>query len=108
VRSRKRRGGRAEGARGGRGEARPRDRGEALEALDEASATLFEELRAWRAREAKGRGVPAYVVFPDATLLEIARERPDDEDALGAVKGVGPRKLMEFGEAVLEIVRAAD
>jgi ATP-dependent DNA helicase RecQ len=77
------------------------------EELDQAALALFEELRAWRAGEARGRGVPAYVIFPDATLLEIARDRPDDEGALAGVKGVGPRKLAEFGEAVLELLRKA-
>jgi ATP-dependent DNA helicase RecQ len=73
----------------------------------EADLELFEALREWRASEAKTRGVPAYVVFSDATLAEIARERPGSEDALLDVKGVGPRKLEEYGEAVLKIVRAA-
>jgi ATP-dependent DNA helicase RecQ len=70
-----------------------------------ADALLFERLRAWRGQEARSRGVPAYVVFPDATLMELARSRPDDLDALASVKGVGPRKLADFGEAVLELVR---
>jgi ATP-dependent DNA helicase RecQ len=67
----------------------------------------FEALRAWRARTARARGVPAYVVFPDATLAEIAAARPRDEEALLAVKGVGPRKLSAFGADVLAIVRGA-
>ncbi len=61
----------------------------------------------WRARTAKARGVPAYVVFPDATLAGIAAARPGDEDALLEVKGVGPRKLEEHGAEVLAIVRGA-
>ncbi len=71
----------------------------------EGAAELFERLRAWRARIAKARGVPAYVVFADATLAGIAAARPRDEDALLAVKGVGPRKLAEHGADVLAIVR---
>ena len=101
----KRSGGKSPGGRQARGASRERERGEEL---DEAGATLFEQLRTWRAAEARSRGVPAYVIFPDATLLEIARDRPDDEDALGTVKGVGPRKLEEFAEAVLGLVRAAE
>ena len=66
---------------------------------------LFEDLRAWRGREARARGVPAYVVFPDETLLELARVRPGDRGELSEVRGVGPRKLAEFGDAVLEMVR---
>jgi ATP-dependent DNA helicase RecQ len=70
-------------------------------------AELFEALRAWRARTAKARRVPAYVVFADATLAAIAARRPGSEAALGEVKGVGPRKLAEYGADVVEIVRAA-
>jgi ATP-dependent DNA helicase RecQ len=87
-----------------RGERRRGAEPERSEDLAEADAVLFEQLRAWRAGEAKSRGVPAYVVFPDATLLAIARDRPGDEDALSGVRGVGPRKLEEFGAAVLEVV----
>jgi ATP-dependent DNA helicase RecQ len=67
---------------------------------------LFERLRAWRSQQARTRGVPAYVVFPDRTLLEIARRSPGDLDELAEVKGVGPRKLAEFGAELLQIVRA--
>ncbi|ACG72120.1 ATP-dependent DNA helicase, RecQ family [Anaeromyxobacter sp. K] len=100
--ARERRGGeraRREGA--GRG----RTRAEPVETA-EADVELFEALRAWRAGEAKERGVPAYVVFSDATLAEIALQRPAGEDALLDVKGVGPRKLEEFGAALLALVRA--
>ncbi|HEX9050574.1 MAG TPA: ATP-dependent DNA helicase RecQ, partial [Anaeromyxobacter sp.] len=69
------------------------------------AAELFERLRAWRARTAKARGVPAYVVFADATLAGIAAARPRDGDALLSVKGVGPAKLEAFGADVLAIVR---
>jgi ATP-dependent DNA helicase RecQ len=71
----------------------------------EADLALFEVLRAWRAGEARSRGVPAYVVFSDATLAAIATARPRSEDALLEVSGVGPRKLAEYGAAVLELVR---
>jgi ATP-dependent DNA helicase RecQ len=99
-------------ARGeGRG-GRARSRGAAEEGggaarLADEDAPLFDALRAWRARTAKARGVPAYVVFADATLAAIAAARPADEDALLLVKGVGPRKLEEHGEALLGIVRGA-
>jgi ATP-dependent DNA helicase RecQ len=71
-------------------------------------AALFEALRAWRARTAKARGVPAYVVFPDATLAALAEARPASEAALLAVKGVGPKKLEEYGAELLALVGAAD
>jgi superfamily II DNA helicase RecQ len=68
---------------------------------------LFEALRAWRARVSRARGVPAYVVFPDAALAAIAAARPATEEELLAVKGVGPRKLEEHGADVLAVVRGA-
>ena len=69
-------------------------------------SALFDRLRAWRTRTAKALGVPAFVVFADATLLAIAVARPGSEEALLEVKGVGPRKLADHGAEVLAIVRA--
>ncbi len=83
----------------------PGTRADAPDADDPRAAELFERLRAWRTRIAKARGVPAYVVFSDATLAAIAAARPGDDDALLEVKGVGPRKLADHGADVLAIVR---
>lgn len=66
----------------------------------------FLALRAWRAAVAKDHGVPAYVIFHDATLREIARARPDTLDELARIQGVGARKLEAYGEAILEQVEA--
>jgi ATP-dependent DNA helicase RecQ len=73
--------------------------------LDPGSARLWERLRAWRAAIAKEHGVPAYVVFHDATLAELARARPQSEGALGQISGVGQRKLERYGAALLELLR---
>ena len=75
----------------------------ALEA--EADLELFERLREWRAGVAREAEVPAFVVFSDATLAEIALARPRTDDALLAVNGVGARKLEAFGDAILRLVR---
>ena len=72
---------------------------------DPRAAELFEALRAWRSGVARARGVPAFVVFPDATLAGIAAARPRDRDELSEVPGVGPRKLAEHAEGVLAVVR---
>jgi ATP-dependent DNA helicase RecQ len=72
--------------------------------LDDTAATVFERLRAWRAATAKEAGVPAYVVFHDATLRDIAVLRPTTTDELGTVSGVGAAKLEKFGDGVLEAV----
>jgi DNA helicase-2/ATP-dependent DNA helicase PcrA len=68
---------------------------------------LFDRLRAWRAGRAKSDGVPAYVVFHDATLHAIAERRPLDWADLAGVSGVGPAKLERYADEVLEIVRTA-
>ncbi|MDQ0382139.1 DNA helicase RecQ [Amycolatopsis thermophila] len=62
---------------------------------------VFERLRAWRTEEAKNQGVPAYIIFNDATLRQIATEQPSTLDALSGVSGVGESKLARYGEKIL-------
>jgi ATP-dependent DNA helicase RecQ len=66
---------------------------------------LFEALRTLRAEIARRDGVPAYVVFPDRTLVEIAVRRPRSVEALADVRGVGPVKLERYGPQFLDLVR---
>ncbi|WP_329789816.1 DNA helicase RecQ [Lentzea sp. DG1S-22] len=68
---------------------------------------LFEQLREWRAGQAREQGVPAYVIFHDATLKAIAASRPGSLAALGEVSGVGQAKLAKYGEQILEVVAGA-
>jgi ATP-dependent DNA helicase RecQ len=70
--------------------------------LPAESMPIFERLRAWRAATAKEQGVPAYVIFHDATLREIATALPTSLAALGRVNGVGENKLAKYGDQVLE------
>ncbi|WP_407703275.1 DNA helicase RecQ [Streptomyces solincola] len=70
--------------------------------LPPEAAGLFERLRAWRAATAKEQGVPAYVVFHDATLREIATTRPGSLAELGGVGGVGENKLAKYGQSILD------
>ncbi|GGN14413.1 ATP-dependent DNA helicase RecQ [Lentzea pudingi] len=65
---------------------------------------LYEALREWRAAQAREQGMPAYVIFHDATLKSIAASRPGSLAALGAVSGVGQAKLTKYGEQILEVV----
>ncbi len=65
----------------------------------------FERLREWRAATAKEHSVPAYVVFHDATLAELARACPQTLDALGRISGVGEKKRERYGEALLGLLR---
>ncbi|MGQ0544206.1 MAG: DNA helicase RecQ [Betaproteobacteria bacterium] len=75
--------------------------------LSGETRTLFEQLRAWRAGAARSHGVPAYVIFHDATLAEIARVRPASLDALRGISGVGARKLEAYGEEIVGLVQRA-
>ncbi|GHJ95951.1 ATP-dependent DNA helicase RecQ [Streptomyces sp. NE5-10] len=70
--------------------------------LPAEAVPVFEALRAWRAATAREQGVPAYVVFHDATLREIATSLPRSVAELGTVGGVGEAKLAKYGEGVLE------
>ncbi len=67
---------------------------------------LWDALRSKRAHLAKEQAVPAYVIFHDATLLAMLREAPQTLAALGAISGVGERKLSRYGEAFLGVLRA--
>ncbi|MFI6054928.1 DNA helicase RecQ [Streptomyces violascens] len=69
---------------------------------------VFEALRAWRGAQAKETGVPAYVIFHDATLREIATARPGSLDELGTIGGVGEKKLATWGEGVLSVLATLD
>ncbi|MGF6965441.1 ATP-dependent DNA helicase RecQ [Paraburkholderia sp. WC7.3g] len=66
----------------------------------------WERLRMWRTETAKSDGVPAYVIFHDATLAEIARLGPDSIDDLRGIPGMGARKLDRFGYELLQVVAA--
>ncbi len=77
-----------------------------VEELGPRDGGLFEALRQWRSGEAKAQGVPPYVIFHDTVLREIAAIRPEDEDGLGQIKGVGASKLIRYGSGVLSVVKA--
>jgi ATP-dependent DNA helicase RecQ len=70
--------------------------------LTGGAAEIFEQLRAWRAAAAKEQGVPAYVIFHDATLRQIATEAPTNLAALATVSGVGENKLAKYGQQILD------
>jgi ATP-dependent DNA helicase RecQ len=73
--------------------------------LPEADAAVFEQLRAWRAAAAKEQGVPAYVIFHDATLRQIAAVAPSTLADLATVNGVGDTKLARYGQQILDLLR---
>jgi DNA helicase-2/ATP-dependent DNA helicase PcrA len=68
------------------------------------ASPLLDALRSWRRERARSDGVPAYVVFHDSTLAEIADRRPRTLLELRTVAGVGPTKLDRYGPEVLSVV----
>ncbi|WP_345646134.1 DNA helicase RecQ [Streptomyces tremellae] len=88
------------GSSGGSGSG-GRGRAAAVE-LPQEAAEVFEALRAWRAATAKEQGVPAYVIFHDATLREIALAKPATLGALSGISGVGENKLAKYGQSILD------
>jgi ATP-dependent DNA helicase RecQ len=72
--------------------------------LSAADAEVFERLRAWRAAAAKEQGVPAYVIFHDATMRQIAAQSPSTLTELSTVNGVGDAKLVKYGQQVLDLL----
>ncbi|MFF7974527.1 DNA helicase RecQ [Streptomyces sp. NPDC007905] len=95
----------ASGASSGRGDRKVK--AAAVELPDEL-LPAFEALRAWRAEQAREQGVPAYVIFHDATLREIVTRWPGSVRELGAVSGVGEKKLATYGEGVLEALNSLE
>ncbi|AXS42783.1 DNA helicase RecQ [Breoghania sp. L-A4] len=74
------------------------------DSLSERDGELLGALKSLRLDLARERNVPAYVVFPDATLIEMARARPASLDELSGINGVGPKKLGEYGEKFIEAI----
>ncbi len=92
-----------------RGAARSASAGESPDVTPSpADAALLDRLRQLRAAIAREQKVPAYVVFADRTLLEMAVRRPTSPYAFGEIRGVGPMKIEKYGEQFLTLLRAAD
>ena len=85
------------------GSAKPRGYVEAD--LSRTEQEIFEKLRWWRVETARVHNVPAYIIFHDATMREIAKAKPDTLDALRGVSGVGEKKLQTYGEDIVTLVR---
>jgi ATP-dependent DNA helicase RecQ len=67
---------------------------------------VFNRLRVWRAGIAKEKGIPAYMVFSDATLQAVAAKKPRRYSDLRGVSGIGEKKLELYGEALIELLEA--
>ncbi|HEY8090188.1 MAG TPA: HRDC domain-containing protein, partial [Polyangiaceae bacterium] len=82
----------------------PRGPSPVLESLDHGTRDRFERLRAHRAQVAKAKGVPAYVVAMDRTLIEMASRTPRSHAELLAVYGMGPARIEQYGDGFLEVL----
>jgi ATP-dependent DNA helicase RecQ len=80
--------------------------GGAADSLTPEAAKIFERLREWRAGAAREQGMPAYVIFHDATLRQIAADPPSTLAELAAVNGVGEHKLAKYGQQILDVLTA--
>ncbi len=78
----------------------------AVESWEGVDRDLFEHLRTLRRRLATERGVPAYVIFGDTTLRDLARIRPTEPEAMAAVHGVGKKKLADLGSVFTDAIRS--
>jgi ATP-dependent DNA helicase RecQ len=74
--------------------------------LDELGQARFAALKAWRAEVAKEHNLPAYIVFPDATLAQMAADGPGTLDELAGISGVGAKKLDAYGREILRVLDA--
>ncbi len=84
--------------------ARPSDAADQL--LSEADRTIYIALRKKRLELAKESGKPAYTIFADRTLIEMAAEKPQTPEALSRIFGVGARKLERYGSEFLSVIKS--
>jgi len=71
----------------------------------EVDESLYKTLKTWRLELARQQKVPSYAIFNDETLSQIAAHKPTSLESLETVKGIGPKKVEKYGEAVIELVR---
>jgi ATP-dependent DNA helicase RecQ len=69
-------------------------------------AKLFETLRQWRREKSDKLGIPAYLIYPDVTLKELARRRPKTKEELLEIRGIGAAKARQFGKETLSVLHS--
>ncbi|MBV9947380.1 MAG: HRDC domain-containing protein, partial [Myxococcales bacterium] len=80
----------------------------ALDALDGETRAVFERLRTHRAKIARARGLPAYVIAHDKTLIAMAARLPGTHAELLEVPGMGPARIEQYGDGFLDAIRGVD
>jgi ATP-dependent DNA helicase RecQ len=81
-------------------------RSEAETDLDAAAQLRFDALKAWRADVAREHGLPAYVIFQNVTLAELARVQPQSLEEMSGISGIGAKKLEAYGDDLLRVLSA--
>ncbi|MDZ4747092.1 MAG: HRDC domain-containing protein [Saprospiraceae bacterium] len=76
------------------------------EDLNETERTIYVALRLWRKDRAHEINLPEFMVFKNATLLDIAKERPQDLLTLSKIKGLGDQKIAKYGDDIVAILNA--
>ena len=69
------------------------------------NSELFDLIRAWRAKTALEKGIPAFTILHNSVAMDIARHLPSSSAELRKIKGIGAMKIIAYGEALLELVR---
>ena len=73
---------------------------------NERDQLLYDRLRNWRREQAEAQGVPPYIILTNKQLATLVQEKIDTKASLGAVKGIGPKKVARYGEAIIGIIEA--
>lgn len=88
-------------------ETEPEDTAEEMPEEEPSSAALFAQLKFYRNYLASKKGVPVNRIFTDDTLSEMARKRPETKEELRAIRGIGPKKSAEYGDAFINIIKSS-
>lgn len=88
-------------------ETEPEDTAEEMPEEEPSSAALFAQLKFYRNYLASKKGVPVNRIFTDDTLSEMARKRPETKEELQAIRGIGPKKSAEYGDAFINIIKSS-
>ena len=75
-----------------------------VETSMDLSKDVITRLKEWRRHLSKEQDVPAYIIMPDRTLIDIAQKMPLKSDELEEVHGLGPARIMKYGEEILKVV----
>ena len=88
-------------------ETEPEDTAEEMPEEEPSSAALFAQLKFYRNYLASKKGVPVNRIFTDDTLSEMARKRPETKEELRVIRGIGPKKSAEYGDAFINIIKSS-